>query len=333
VVSRRRAAAPAVVKRLASLLIAVFVCSAFFVPAKADTGPKPSITVKAQNLPKGEVYMDLLVYRPDYDRDDALSDLWYDRWLTYPSHPKGYSFNEEMLSALRDFDVGGWHSALAGNAQPVLFGDVYCYVDSGYAEIEYSYFGTPDVFKIIVVTESGEVRVSNTVTRKAFQAVISFDYEKALSPEELSAIETTEAATAPPPIHIPDSAVESGQFGYYFKTYSLQFLETCGLTLLIEGVLLLIFKLGSKRNWVVFLVTNIATQLLFTAATAVCSFYFGLGWFEYIILLVISEIIIFAVEIPVFARLFNNNSVRRRVLYAIIANAASCALGVVLLIR
>ncbi|MDR1821197.1 MAG: hypothetical protein LBQ91_02040 [Oscillospiraceae bacterium] len=314
-------------KKFTSLFVAVFVFSAIFVTASADSGPKPSITVKAQNLPKGEVYMDLLVYALDYDEYVSNGDDWTFSGVT--RQYKEGKYNGEMFRLLSDYAIDDWRAALASGARRLLSGDIVCDVSyDGFAKMEYGYMDVPDVFPIIVVTESGEVRVSNTVTKKAFQAIVSFDYAKAVSPEELSASETDSYTP-----ELPISAAESGQFGYYFRTYSLQFLETCGLTLIIEGILLALFKLGSKRNLTVFLVTNVATQLLLTLIIAFCAFSAGIGGLGYIYLLFFAELIIFTVETLIYASLLRSETVKRRVLYAIIANAASCALGFAVLIR
>ena len=73
-------------KKPASLILAFTLCFLLSVGAFADTGPKPSVHVKLQNLPEGPVYGTLLSksestgpasYDPDYEPQewDSVQDI------------------------------------------------------------------------------------------------------------------------------------------------------------------------------------------------------------------------------------------------------------------
>ena len=99
------------------------------------------------------------------------------------------------------------------------------------------------------------------------------------------------------------------------------------LTLLVEGLIFFVFGFRSKRSWIVFLIVNIVTQ----------------GWLNYIINssafsrgywivgLYLAEFVIFLAESIVFPMAVKEKKKLPCVLYTFIANAASLAVGLLLI--
>ena len=99
------------------------------------------------------------------------------------------------------------------------------------------------------------------------------------------------------------------------------------LTLLVEGLILLAFGFRSKRSWIAFILVNLVTQ----------------GWLNYIINssafsngywligLYLAEFVIFIAEAIVFSLTVKEKKKWQRPLYAIVANAASLIVGLLLI--
>lgn len=135
----------------------------------ADAGPKPSITIHAENVPGSVVYMDLLI-------ENGLTD--------FEVLEDADSYNQDMLAALRNYDDGMWKPAISAGAEFLLFGNIECQVVDGQVTNTFSYIGVPDRYKIIVVTEDLEVIVSNVIERQTFQSRVTFDLDTGEAKEQ-----------------------------------------------------------------------------------------------------------------------------------------------------
>ena len=142
------------------LLILLIVC--LTIPAHADMGPKPQITVFLENAPRGEIYVDLL-------REFSFSEPLKNR----------DKYDQQMLEALEAYDTDGWRPMLT-NGVPLLFGtidgrttDTRTYYRKN--ERVFSYFSTPERFKIIAVDEKCKIVVSDILERKTMHVTVRFD--------------------------------------------------------------------------------------------------------------------------------------------------------------
>lgn len=101
-------------------------------------------------------------------------------------------------------------------------------------------------------------------------------------------------------------------------------------TLVIEGIVFLLFGFRERRSWLIFLGCNLATQLLLNCAitgsysTLTTS---GYWWILYIA----GEVLVFAAEMAVFGALLKEKGRGRAVACALTANASSLVLGGLLL--
>ena len=126
--------------------VCISVLMLFATNVSADTGPKPSITINTNGTVGEKYYLDLLV---DYDSEyknlseEDISEL-----------------DPEMYKTLSEYTDGTWYPAIAHGTHAPLFGTI---VPDSNGSSHFSYFGTPDKFKVIIVTESGIVKVSDVV--------------------------------------------------------------------------------------------------------------------------------------------------------------------------
>ena len=112
--------------------------------------------------------------------------------------------------------------------------------------------------------------------------------------------------------------------------YTLQFLCTLLPTLLIEGVLLLLYGYRSRRSWLIFLLVNLVTQGGFALYLAVTVLNHGVSGWSLLFYLPI-ELIITVVESLLYRRLLTERSWERAVGYAIVANVCSATVGLLLI--
>lgn len=278
-------------KRLLTTITLLWVMCLLGIPALADTGPKPALTITVQHPPQEPYYLDLLVQR------DAPYDNLYEA--------RG-NLDKEMLELLKSQMANGWYPALSyGNGIPLhgkLTGEP---IKNGTMMHRFSYFGVPEEYRIFIVTESGEMTLSVPMQKEAFQEKVTFDYEKAQQ--------------------TPFGQAEVGQKNQ-LMAYFIQFLTTLLPTLLLEGVVLVLFRYPLRRNLRPFLAANIATQVLLTVALGTVLHQTGL--IEAYLLLPLLELIIFAVEAAYYHKvLVRPAGPGKPVLYAFVANLLSFGCG------
>ena len=265
------------------------------VSAFADTGPKPKLTVKVENAPSELYYLDLLAEGEyEHEGDSDFSSL---------SDEERAALDADMLAALRAAVPDGWHACLAqGVNGPPIWGDLVGEDAGNGTQLHtFGYVGVPRTYRILIVTESGESWVSDTLHRATLQSSVRVDW-------------AAKTAAAP----------SAG------TAYTLQFLCTLLPTLLIEGALLLLYGYRSRRSWLVFLLVNLVTQGGFALYLAVTVLNHGVsGWS--LLFYFPAEVVITVVESLLYRRLLTERSWERAVGYAIVANVCSATVGALLI--
>lgn len=253
----------------------------------ADMGPKDKLVIKVENPPDEFYYLDLLTKETgDYknlDHSDDKSNL-----------------NYSMIRLLYSYEEDGWLPAFVEGTTTPMYGSLTGKPDEDTMIHEFGYVGLPDTYRIIIVTESGKVTVSDIYTRKVLQGSIVYDY--------LSNDGTT------PPLII---------------AYLVQFFSTCIPTLLIEFIVLLLFGFSVKNNYRVFLLVNLSTQLIMTAILGANLIYQG-SLSTYLILFPI-EVLILLIESILYSRLLKEHTGKERFFYGVVANLTSFIVGFFLL--
>lgn len=147
------------IKKIVRTLVLICLAAALLgTEAFADTGPKPSLTVKLLNAPEEPYYLDLLA---PGEGGNGLSEK------------KLAGLDREMLSALLDSVPEGWHACVAQGGGVPVFGELTSSDGVHY----FSYLGVPSTYRILVVTRSGEVWSSNTLERKVLQSSVTVNWE------------------------------------------------------------------------------------------------------------------------------------------------------------
>lgn len=283
-----------------ALLLALLclVLTVFPLFGRADTGPKPTLTIVVKHPPQEEYYLDLLLP----EKKGSFDNLQEHR----------DEYDAAKLDRLHSLEKEGWYPALAGYTAAPLFGDLIGERDGETMRHVFSYHGVPDRFRIAIVTPDNCLIVSDEVQTKAFYAVVSCDYAAA----DLAAAEQD-------PVRPDPSFVD--YHPRWWLDYLRQFAATCLPTLLIEGILLLLFRFSLRRNAALFLGVNVGTQLLLTALSGTVFLFCGLE--EALWSVLAAEAGIFLIETLVYARWLRGHTPRRRILYALAANAASALAG------
>ncbi|BAL01847.1 hypothetical protein OBV_46480 [Oscillibacter valericigenes Sjm18-20] len=275
--------------RLTALILTLTTLLA--VPALADSGPKPQLIVRVENGPEEPYYLDLL---EEGDPDPKYLDYCLD-W-NYHEEERA-ALDPELLQSLRDAVPEGWDACVAqGNQGRPIYGNL-----TGTGGIhKFSYVGVPETYRVIVVTKSGETWVSEPLTRHALQCSAKVDW--------------AEKTISTPPV---------------WMEYVLQFFATCVPTLVIEGLILLLFGYKWRTSWKPFLTINLVTQGALALYYSVNIVQHGFN-FWLLFLFVPSEIVIAVAEALLYRRFLTGRGKARAVVYGLTANAASAILGLFL---
>ena len=279
---------------LASLVLTTF--------AFADSGPKPQLTVRVENAPQEPYYLDLLA-EGDWNESGESS---YDG-VDWSYHGKENTLDPALLTSLRDNVPTGWHACVAqGTTGAPIHGELYSEsTDASGNDLHvFGYHGVPSTYRIILVTQSGKVWLSDELERRVLQSSVTVHW--ADNPESTT-------------VTVPSTVTG----------YLLQFLATLVPTLLIEGALLLLFRYSWKKNWKVFLLVNVLTQGFLAVASVSVTAHSGVSaWYLFFFLLP-AELVVMLVEVFLYSGrgLLTGHSKGRAALYAVTANLASAVLG------
>jgi hypothetical protein len=259
---------------------------AFTFPVHADMGPKPSLTIVVKNPPAEPYYLDLLI-----KENGSYDNLGETRG----------TFDRDMLELLRSEEINGWYPALTSGTKAPLFGELIG-IKKGETMVHwFGYYGLPSEFKIIIVSKSGNVRVSETIKTTLFQTTI--DYDMANGRFEL-----------------PNVIV----------SYVKQFASTFIPTLLIEGLILLLYRLWSRRNLKTILFVNFGTQVFMSAVVGTVLLKQGMLAAFFVLLLI--EPVIMIVEALIYRFTLEKGTKNMYLAYAITANLASALVGLMLIL-
>lgn len=116
-------------------------------------------------------------------------------------------------------------------------------------------------------------------------------------------------------INLDESVVRAGSYpGRYAVIVAIRVIST----LIMEGVVFMLFRYFEKRSWICFLVVNLITQAFVNITLA------GADFDSYVLLgYVFAEIFVFIAESAVFPLLLRENGKGRAIVYAIAANTVS----------
>ena len=262
----------------------------FFV--HADTGPKRSIMISVRNMPGEPYYFAILREGTAYHSPDAGHEILEegDEWIA----DLFYDYDEDGYCL---FTYGGGASSIRYSETQI----------NEYGTIGYSYM-VPRTFKVMIVTGSGKVTVSEPLTVKAFNSVCVYDYA------DNSLVEGTAALSAP-----------------FFIESAFCLL----ITLFVEGLILLFFGLFRGKNLPHFLVVNLITQMLLFGFNLLSVWFLSI-YAHYILFWFLVEAMITVLEVFWYrSRLVNKRGEvqrTRNVWYGIVANLVSMSIDLPIVI-
>ncbi|MBE6895553.1 MAG: hypothetical protein E7477_00505 [Ruminococcaceae bacterium] len=258
-------------------LIIVFLSA---LPMSADMGPKPSITIYVENVPDELYYLDLLIEQEEPNNQMTQEEI--------------DSYDPQMLTVLREYNENGLRAALSYGSAIPIFGQITGKQVDGKTVHVFSYYGIPDTVKVIAVTKSGEVHVSESVEKTEYQAEYILDFQT-------FSLEST---------------------GNTIVKHILQFFSTFIPTLIIELLILILFGFSVKKNIIPFIAANFATQVFLTVIYAVYYPSAGVFFINFAVLPIV-ELIIISVEAVAYCLTFKDKSKARKIVYAVVANLCS----------
>lgn len=276
------------------------VCSLFLLaalllagPVFADSGPKPMIYVRVENGPEELYYMDLLEEDPYHAYSFGPGQQVWGYTEEYEA-----SLDQDLIDALLAAVPEGWHSC---TFQGTRNGPMHAALVGRRSQEKglhcFGSFGVPETFRILAVTKSGEVFCSEPLTRRAYQVSVALDW-----------------------------AAGTASMAPVWQRYVLQFLATFVPTILIEGALLWLLELWSRRNVLVFLLVNLLTQGGLSLWFSIEATRYAIDYW-YFWVLIPAELVVLAVEIILYRRFLQEPSDGRATTYAVEANLASAILG------
>ena len=229
---------------------------------------------------------------------DLLAEGSAENLHVYLTDEEKAQLDPALLDALIAAVPDGWHACVAqGVTGAPIFGDLTANGDDN--THSFGYFGLPRTYRILIACADGETWISAPITRTVLQSSVTLDW-------------VTKEITIPPT----------------WVGYLLQFLATFVPTILMEGLLLILFRLANRRNWRVFLLVNLITQ---GALAVYCSITFLQDGFQpmFLILFIPAELAIMIIESVLYRRLLkiDGSPAPRVTWYAVIANLTSAVVG------
>ena len=180
--------------------------------AEADTGAKPSIEITLKNMHTSNYVIDLLVYEKKKKNYNS------------PMNYNGEGLTNRQIETLYQVNYDGWISESTRWDAYLLFADC---AGNEYYYHSFSYFGTPDEYKVLIIYDNGKTLLSDKITRNKFNSSITLD------------VQTMEV-------------VESSSY--------VQFIFALILTLFIEIILALIMKIKPLK---IIVLANIFSNVIF----------------------------------------------------------------------
>ena len=289
------------------MLIAAIIVMPF---SYADMGPKPTTDVEIIGFDEA-YYFDLLTAY-DEARVTVLDADELEPIITYNYYRDDFP---SVLNGYRDSD--GYASYTLYSPAPA---SIMQKEDNPHA-FHCGYFIPPDIFKIVLVTESGDLIVSSIIEKELFNAQITFD---------LTNFNMSEASyTTVGSIKVYDT--DASWVSEYIPTGGVivQVVVTVVLTIIVEGITLFAFGYRKTASYLKFLYVNIGKQVLLYVAMA--SGYLYGNFFGYVGILLLGELIVFITEIVLFRKLLKEKTKERATIYAFVANLASLFVGLIVM--
>ncbi|MDY0235832.1 MAG: hypothetical protein RBR71_07365 [Gudongella sp.] len=273
-------------------LLLLIIINIFPIVATADVGPKPSLEIVVKGMEDNNYWLDLLV-----------TDKSEYSWLEL-----SYGERERVKKLAEYVDEEGFHPALLVGTQVPLNGELRGVKNPDNTNShKFSYMGTPERFKIAILTEDNTLIISDVINRKNFNSIVEFDLRGEVLQGDiiLSAGQAKEI-----------SPILNMSIGFIFRLL---------LTLAIEIGIALLFGFTIKNSGKILLKTNILTQVLLNIAILWMNLSYGM--LAALFIFVLMEILIIIFETIIYAKYLTEKPKSRRIAYGVVANIVSLVVG------
>ena len=144
------------------LLLFLLAAVLLTVPVFADFGPKPQLTVRVENAPEELYYLDIL-------KEGSLNPAALDA-VGGLEEDKLAALDQDLLAAFTSAVPEGWYGCVTQGR--LVWGDI----DRDDGVFQFWYIGLPDVYRVLMVTKSGETFLSEPIERQALQSSATVDW-------------------------------------------------------------------------------------------------------------------------------------------------------------
>lgn len=298
-------------RKLIFLLCVLCLIAALPISVSADMGPKPSVRVRFRNMGEELCYGTLLSSTPSTGPasvwDGNENTAYYKGSTANPSCPLEY----DIWKAFVDYrDADGYY-----------FLQVAVSKVSETGEIAWTYY-PPQRFKILLYyPESGRFAVSGVCERYAFDTYYTVD----MSGIGIGSVEYDRENST-------DARIDAYR-SYEWRQELLSLLARILITIAIEMGVAFLFGFFGKKPVLLLLGVNTATQIGLNVLLNVINY--RSGQMAFVLWYILLELLVFAAEAAIYAvwlRKFDDTPRKRGfyVVYALVANAASFAAGLLI---
>ena len=273
-----------------AIMLAFLMC--MFIPVHADTGPKPSLTIRCGGF-GDNAYITVLSTVKEYGPHQALDAVDFQirekEWYDYaPVEKEIYIAFANETQRLNE----------AG--EKLYFWGVVSSCDTEYL---FGYW-PPEEFRILIwLQDTDEFILSEeTYTRQAFRTVLKCDYtDGRIKVKDISSADIT------------------GK-GFLFRIL---------LTIAVEYAVGLLFMKYTSRSRLTVAAVNVLTQVILNVCLSLAALRLGTGMPAYVAVLVFLELLIILAESAIYRKVIGEE-LSKPLMYSLMANALSFAAGYIM---
>ena len=280
-------------KRKLSQLIIVFLCMVMLFPigVNADTGPKPSVRIKFENMGDELCYGTLLAK----EESTGPASAWDGK-------------EENIYLSFVDRDI--WEAFVNYEDSDGYYFLQWAWIVSDTKELSWTYY-PPNEFKVLLYyPETNTFMVSDVCKRYAFDTYYTVDMDGI----EIGSIKYDDNLSSNQRLE----AFKSYEFKNEVKALGCRML----ITVVVEMLIGLLFKFRNKELLYILFI-NVITQIILNV---LLNIYTGFGYyFVYLSL----ELLVFVIEAIFYCLMFKKKK-WHCVLYSVVANVSSFVIGLYL---
>lgn len=271
------------------------------IPAFADTGPKASVRINFENLGDTLCYGTLLSERPSTGPQSA--------WDGNEDHIYNYDLDLDIWRAFAEYE----------DADGYYFLQIAWKV-SETKQIAWTYY-PPGRFKILLYyPETDTFAVSGIYERYAFDTYYTVDMDGV----NMESVEYNEELST-------DERIQAYR-SYNYKIEFMSLTARIGITILIEMAVAFLFGFFEKKQLLLLVIVNTATQIVLNILLNIINY--NSGEWAFVFNYVLFELIVFVAEAVLYCTLMKKLSRKPHgngyyVFYAFLANAVSFASGLI----